>query len=349
MHFLLLVHCISPAHPYLVTPITKTFVFVQNTHKSCTPSSGLPHVCGYADTPLLRGPAKGYIEGLEHRLHEAESLLLALLPVVTSSQLACAADTLNSSSPLTNVGALKTRDSQSPGPRNVRSSPPVLNKKTGIDYWESFPLDSAENIRRWQEDCATHSTSQHQSSFRTSSEDLLFHTTPVHQGLDSSARRSRPASIEVSRHNLGHKHSHSQSGAFRSMSTDSYRSGASTPVNGSHSIPTSSGGQQHPHSRPQKQQQPWPPISLFSPVSRLDDASSGTPNPHLNGGGIGAEALLLQSFADSSWAQTQSLNGGLGGVNPGMGTSNNAMGLESGPMEIDTGFFTNDLQRRLFW
>lgn len=43
-----------------------------------------------------RGPAKGYIEGLEHRLHEAEILLLQLLPVVTPDQLSTAAANLNS-------------------------------------------------------------------------------------------------------------------------------------------------------------------------------------------------------------------------------------------------------------
>jgi len=38
-----------------------------------------------------------------------------------------------------------------------RSSPPVLNKKTGIDYWENFPLTSIDGIRRWQRDCEVHS------------------------------------------------------------------------------------------------------------------------------------------------------------------------------------------------
>lgn len=30
----------------------------------------------------------------------------------------------------------------------------MLNKKTGIEYWEQYPLDSLDNIRRWQQDCA---------------------------------------------------------------------------------------------------------------------------------------------------------------------------------------------------
>jgi len=31
----------------------------------------------------------------------------------------------------------------------------LLNKKTGVEYWEHFPLDSVQSIRRWQQDCAT--------------------------------------------------------------------------------------------------------------------------------------------------------------------------------------------------
>src|SRR5689334_7169036 len=41
------------------------------------------------------GPAKGYIEGLEHRLHEAETLLLQVLPLIPSDQLASAANAAN--------------------------------------------------------------------------------------------------------------------------------------------------------------------------------------------------------------------------------------------------------------
>ena len=31
---------------------------------------------------------------------------------------------------------------------------PMLNNKTGVEYWEQFPLDSLDNIRRWQQDCS---------------------------------------------------------------------------------------------------------------------------------------------------------------------------------------------------
>lgn len=291
-----------------------------------------------------RGPAKGYIEGLEHRLHEAESLLLALLPLVTSDQLNCATDSRNSSSSTTNIMGPKSRDSQSPSPRNARSSPPVLNKKTGIEYWESFPLDTAENIRKWQEDCAMHthsqsSSNQNQSSFRNSGDDFVSVHTQVGHALSNSGSHSRPGSVDLSRHSHSHSYSDLKSGPFRSMSTDSYRSGTSTPVNvpqhslSQSSIPTTSAQQA------QNSQQPnWQNLSLFSPLPNTNSTNANASN---SGVGIGAEALLLQSFADSSWAQSQSMNGGMG-----MSTG---MGVESGPMEIDTGFFTNDMQRRLFW
>lgn len=98
------------------------------------------------DVHLCRGPAKGYIEGLEHRLHEAESLLLQLLPYVSAEQLQSAVIAL-----LDHDGADSGR-----GSPDRRSSPPVLNKKTGIDYWENFPLTSVHDVRRWQQDCEVH-------------------------------------------------------------------------------------------------------------------------------------------------------------------------------------------------
>lgn len=256
---------------------------------------------------------------------------------------------------------MQTRDSQSPGPRNVRSSPPVLNKKTGIEYWESFPLDSVENIRRWQEDCATHSTNQTQSSFRNSvsGEDLL--SREMMQSAFHSAHNSRPSSVELSAPPPP-PHARAPSGAFRSMSTDSYRSGTSTPIHApqhSHSqtalsssnhlrqLPPTS--QQQPQPQPQAQQQNWNSMSLFSSLSSPGGTTSNTPNSAVNNVDMSNEALLLQSFADSTWAQSQSLNNGMGTMSTGLGTTSNAMNMEGGPMEVDTGFFTNDVQRRLFW
>jgi len=91
-----------------------------------------------------RGPAKGYIEGLEHRLRETETLLLQILPVVPADHLAA-------------VTAAIAEYEGSPartGSRSTPPAPPVLNKKTGIEYWEQYPLDSVDSIRRWQQDCA---------------------------------------------------------------------------------------------------------------------------------------------------------------------------------------------------
>ncbi|KAJ9604768.1 hypothetical protein H2200_010882 [Cladophialophora chaetospira] len=301
-----------------------------------------------------RGPAKGYIEGLEHRLHEAESLLLALLPLVSTEQLKCATDSLfEGPSTSTNVPGLKTRDSQSPGPLALRSSPPVLNKKTGIDYWESFPLDTVHNIRKWQEDCAVHSSNpnaQNQSSFRNSIDDSHSHPH-ILAALNHSSSHSRPGSVDLShhghRHNDSQAHSHSQSGPFRSMSRDSYGSGPSTPILASQqSIPAASNTQQQ-SSRQQNSSTPnWQSLTLFSPNTTTSSPAAITSSPNVNGvtAGVGAEALLLQSFADSSWAQAQTINSGMG-MN-GMGGT---MGVDPVPMEVDTGFFTNDMQRRLFW
>jgi len=92
-------------------------------------------------------------------------------------------------------------------------------------------------------------------------------------------------------------------------------------------------------------------MSIFSSLSSPGGTTTtSTPNNNstINNVDMSNEALLLQSFADSTWAQSQSLNNGMGNMNSGVGTGN-GMALESGPMEVDTGFFTNDLQRSLFW
>jgi len=97
---------------------------------------------------MNRGPAKGYIEGLESRLHEAESLLLQVLPLISAEQLHVA----------TSVLANSEKEEAERASADHRSSPPMLNKKTGIDYWDNFPLTSVNSIRRWQQDCEVNST-----------------------------------------------------------------------------------------------------------------------------------------------------------------------------------------------
>ena len=57
---------------------------------------------------------------------------------------------------------------------------PVLNKKSGIEYWEQFPLDSVENIRRWQQDCTEGSlSSQLPEGYSSRLADALQPTTDV--------------------------------------------------------------------------------------------------------------------------------------------------------------------------
>jgi hypothetical protein len=115
-------------------------------------------------SPMLRsrmliafcsGPARGYIEGLEHRLRETESLLLQILPVVPEDYLE----------------AVTTDRKGSPDRSITTPRRPMLNNKTNVEYWEQFPLDSNENIRRWQQDCSG-GESPYRDSARSSQERL---------------------------------------------------------------------------------------------------------------------------------------------------------------------------------
>ncbi|PKX89546.1 uncharacterized protein P174DRAFT_300697 [Aspergillus novofumigatus IBT 16806] len=75
-----------------------------------------------------RGPAKGYIEALEHRLHETEQTLLRLLAHMNDEQLSTALE---------------------------RGQSPFLRSgKNDAQYWRRYPLRTARDLRKWQQDCS---------------------------------------------------------------------------------------------------------------------------------------------------------------------------------------------------
>ncbi|KAI0596219.1 hypothetical protein F4775DRAFT_594460 [Biscogniauxia sp. FL1348] len=95
------------------------------------------------------GPAKGYTEALEHRLAETENILLQLLSVADNEVIsqAFSADRLPprplwASNDAPSVPSIASdSDSTLPGP----------NKAGLMAHWDRFPLDTADNIRRWAE------------------------------------------------------------------------------------------------------------------------------------------------------------------------------------------------------
>jgi len=109
-----------------------------------------------------RGPAKGYIEGLENRLQETEGLLLQILPAVPTDYLAAVTAGGTANAELANDAYMFGK-----GRHDSTGSSRYLNNKTGVDYWHQFPLNSVDNIRRWQQDCAEGKPSQQSArSFR---------------------------------------------------------------------------------------------------------------------------------------------------------------------------------------
>ncbi|KAK5941122.1 hypothetical protein PMZ80_006399 [Knufia obscura] len=144
------------------------------------------------DQSMSRGPAKGYIEGLEHRLHEAESLLLQLLPHVPTEQLHAATSALANN---------EIEDAGRASPDH-RSSPPILNKKTGIDYWEIFPLTSVDSIRRWQQDCEAQSTTNNTTQIKTEHRRSSPGTRMLSE--DASASRKKRQSINEHKTSVSH-------------------------------------------------------------------------------------------------------------------------------------------------
>ncbi|KAJ9374484.1 transcriptional regulator family: Fungal Specific TF [Paecilomyces variotii] len=113
---------------------------------------------------LKRGPAKGYIETLEHRLHETEHLLLKLLGHVSDDELSKILSegkvtTSSISNPNSNSKSNTNLDVDQNQKNNLIIPPLSLSsttRKTGAEYWKRFPLSSTESIRRWERDCYHH-------------------------------------------------------------------------------------------------------------------------------------------------------------------------------------------------
>ncbi|KAE8147856.1 hypothetical protein BDV25DRAFT_142334 [Aspergillus avenaceus] len=100
----------------------------------CTQCLQHNRICNWPEQ-LKRGPAKGYIEALEHRLHETENVLLRVLAQASDSQLSAAL-----------VGERQMRSDE--------YSPFLRAGKRGAEYWKEFPLDTVSSVRRWQRDCS---------------------------------------------------------------------------------------------------------------------------------------------------------------------------------------------------
>lgn len=88
---------------------------------------------------VCRGPPKGYVEALEHRLQVAEGVLLRVLSQVSDTQL---------------LNAIPGEQGQND--RGVSYTPLARLEKKGVEDWPQFPLDTAQNIREWQRACIEH-------------------------------------------------------------------------------------------------------------------------------------------------------------------------------------------------
>ncbi|PYH93882.1 hypothetical protein BO71DRAFT_380535 [Aspergillus ellipticus CBS 707.79] len=149
----------APAKSSKVSRITVACNSCRFRKQKCSGNKPICSQCHQHNRPcdwpeqLKRGPAKGYIEALEHRLHETESLLLKLLAEVPDSQLSATIhDTQNGpNSHATTSGSSSSSSSRSTPPHTY--APPLRLGKRGTDYWKRFPLHTVRDIRDWQQDC----------------------------------------------------------------------------------------------------------------------------------------------------------------------------------------------------
>ncbi|CAI7569926.1 unnamed protein product [Penicillium pancosmium] len=145
--------------------------------------SGDKPVCGQClennrpcDWPeqLRRGPAKGHVEALEHRLQVTEGVLFRLLSQVSDAQL---------SNAFPREGAISQDGTGT-------YMPLARLDRRGIDEWAQFPLDNAQNIREWQHLLTG------QSAVDSGTLSSKADQSPVHRHQDSGVKRKHQESGE---------------------------------------------------------------------------------------------------------------------------------------------------------
>ncbi|KAL7922754.1 hypothetical protein ACQKWADRAFT_291285 [Trichoderma austrokoningii] len=99
-----------------------------------------------------RGPAKGYIEALEQRLAVTEAVLLQLLQVSGDHVLQDAfRHEPSRRTDVLNMAAAATTTTDAAGR--------IEAKKTGtIAHWDNFPLNTADDVKRWAGEVLGHNT-----------------------------------------------------------------------------------------------------------------------------------------------------------------------------------------------
>ncbi|OAL45127.1 hypothetical protein IQ07DRAFT_216388 [Pyrenochaeta sp. DS3sAY3a] len=103
---------------------------------------------------LKRGPPKHYTNSLEARLFETEAVLLSLLSHISPEQLKASFQSTPSAGQAynnPNYGAEPTTEQLALIKQDVFKPA----------YWNSFPLDSDENVRRWWEDRTSRTSAGH--------------------------------------------------------------------------------------------------------------------------------------------------------------------------------------------
>ncbi|OGM49154.1 kinesin light chain [Aspergillus bombycis] len=132
---------LGPKHPDTCVPnVFSTIGYVtglSSLNGSCDTRSRIWTAvisCAYS------GPAKGYIESLEHRLHETENVLLKVLAQISDAQL---------SASIAQGQQDRTRNSNG----HLLYPPVPRLGRRGAEYWKRFPLDTPHNVREWQYDC----------------------------------------------------------------------------------------------------------------------------------------------------------------------------------------------------
>lgn len=100
---------------------------------------------------FARGPIKGYSQQIQSRLYETELLLLRILPLLAPSQLQSDLSVEAPPDPGQALDGLTPTGSSSPI-HQLGLQDDWIARKCKQNYWQDFPLQTPDQVQKWQED-----------------------------------------------------------------------------------------------------------------------------------------------------------------------------------------------------
>lgn len=167
---------------------------------------------------ILSGPAKGYIEALEQRLAVTEAVLLQLLQVSDENVLQDAFK----HEPSRRTGVLSMAATATTATATTTDAAGRIEaKKTGtIAHWDSFPLNTADDVKRWASEVLGHNTGNHSSNLTGNRTGSIAMNGTAHEEADPTSFETYPVPPDPLPKSLAEASSRASAEAFPPQSME---------------------------------------------------------------------------------------------------------------------------------